>query len=242
MGTALGTGIYEGNWSFSSLMVYETCPLRFKLARIDKLKELPRPDDNPMERGNRIHNRLELYVKGESNEMDTEARCIDAFVPAIDHARHLYSCKMATAEENWLFDRDWEETPRDAGRIWLWSKLDLSVMDEKNGHIISVDYKSGKSLYKAVEHVQQLQLYAAISALKYEWAETITSELWYLDEGGVKTFTVTRDEALAFVGRFDQRAQRAYDDRFFRANPNAQTCRYCPYGPKAGTGACPVGV
>lgn len=240
MGTALGQGAYEGNWSFSSLMVYESCPLRFKLARIDKLPELPRPPDNPMERGNRVHDRLEKYVKGQSNEMDTEAKRIDDFVEALDHARDLYAMGKATAEENWLFDRDWEVTGRD--RVWLWSKLDLSVLDEKNGHIISVDYKTGKSLYKAIEHVQQLQLYAAITALKYEWAETITSELWYLDEGHVKPFTVSRDEALAFVGRFDARAQKAYDDRFFRANPNAQTCRYCPYGPKNGTGACPVGV
>lgn len=235
------TPLYTGNWSFSSLMVYETCPLRFKLARIDKLPELPRTPDNPMERGNRVHNRLEKFVKGEG-DMDTEAKCIDAFVPALDHARVLYQKNKATAEQDWLFDADWETTTRDAGRIWLWSKLDLNVNDQANEHVISVDYKTGKSQYKIIEHVQQLQLYTAVSALRYEWAQVLTAELWYLDEGHVKTFTVDRDAALALVGRFDARAQRIYDDRFFQAKPSAQACIYCPYGPRKGTGACPVGV
>ena len=43
------------------------------------------------------------------------------------------------------------------------------------------------------------------------------------------------------VGRFDARAQRIYNDRFFKSNANKVTCRYCPFSPR-GTGACPVGV
>lgn len=231
---------FHGNWSFSSLMIHETCALRFKFAKVDRVPEPPRDPDNPMERGNRVHNRLEKYVKGETDEMDKEAKRIDVFVPLLAHLRNLYAAGMASAEQDWLFNIDWEICARD--KVWLWAKLDASVYDEANEHVIAIDYKTGKSLYKAVEHVQQLQLYVAIAALRFPKAERFTAELWYLDEGHIKQFSVTREEALKFIGRFDSRAQKIYNDRFFRPNPNAITCAYCPYGPKRGNGHCPVGV
>lgn len=233
--------VYTGNWSFSSLMIYEACAFRFALARIYKMPELPRPADNPMERGNRIHDHLERFTKSEVPSLKgIEARAIDKFAVALHHGRDLYQCDMATAEQDWIFDRDWEDTDRYDKEKYLWAKLDFSVTDKVEAHVISVDYKSGKSQYKAIEHVQQLQLYSAISALRMPWAETLTSELWYVDEGHVKSFTVNREQALKFVGRFDARAQKIYSDRLFRPNPNAHNCRWCPYSKSKGTGACPV--
>jgi CRISPR/Cas system-associated exonuclease Cas4 (RecB family) len=225
------------NWSFSKLDVYETCAYRFKLQYVDKLPEKPRPPDNPLERGNRVHDRLEKFVKGEG-PMDDEARAITAFIPMLEHARELYACGMAIAEDNWLFDRDWNVCDR--SNVWLWSKLDLNVHDEDLGHTIVVDYKTGKSGYKTVTHLQQMQLYAAAAALRQEWAEKITVELWYVDEGWVRPVTYSREQALMFVGRFDARAARIYNDRFFRPNPTKLACRYCPYNKSTGTGACAV--
>jgi CRISPR/Cas system-associated exonuclease Cas4 (RecB family) len=232
------------NWSFSRLMTYESCPQQFKFKVIDRLPEPPKADDNPMERGNRIHRNLELFVKGEATVLTNEAKQIQAFRPALEHLRALYAAGMAVTEEDWLFDRDWDETQkRNAERpIWLWAKLDASVLDQANARAIAVDYKSGKSQYKQIEHVQQLQLYAALTALKYPYADEIHAELWYVDEGHVRPAVYTREEALRFVGRFDVRAQRLYDDKFYRPNPNVQTCKFCPYGPRNGTGVCPVGV
>lgn len=230
------------NWSFSSLMKYEACPQQFKFARIDKLPELPRPADNPGERGNRIHKRLEDFVSGVSDKMDNEAKCIKDFVPALHHLRELYVAGMATTEDDWIYDRDWNDTTKADPNKFLWAKLDAGVLDEANATAIAVDYKSGKSGYKQMEHMQQLQLYAALTALKYPWANTVITELWYLDEGHVRQSRYTREQALAYIGRFDIRAQKIYDDKFYRPNPNVHTCRYCPYGPKNGTGVCPVGA
>lgn len=242
---------FDGNWSFSWLMKYESCAHLFKLGKIDKLPTLPLEPGNPLERGSRIHSRYELYVKGESDDFDEEAKCSAHFRAATDHLRTLYQCGMAIAEEDWLYDRDWNLTCKPARQptaeesglvVWLWAKLDACVIDRANKHVICIDYKTGKSQYKAIEHVQQLQLYAALAAIKYPWAEKITVELWYLDEGHVRSAEYTHEEALQFIGRFDKRAQRIYDDRYFRPNPNKITCAYCPYGPRRGTGACPVGV
>lgn len=231
--------LYTRNWSFSSLMNFETCPMRFKLKQIDRLPELPRPPDNPMERGNRIHKRLELFVQGEG-PMDHEARAIDAFLDALNDLRELYALGIAITEDDWLFNRDWEQC--DKTSPWLWAKLDFCVQDKPRSTVIVGDYKSGKSAYKAVEHVQQLQLYAAVAALMYEWADTIIAELWYVDEGHVKQLEFTREEALRLVGRFQVRADKIYEEKLWKPNPNVMSCKYCAYGPRNGTGACPVGI
>lgn len=228
------------NWSFSKLMMYEGCALRFKLKYIDRLPEPPQPENSPLERGSRIHDHLEKFVKGDTPSLKgIEAKQIDAFEKPLEHLRVLYSDGMAIAEDDWWFDTDW--TPCEKPNVWLWSKLDFNVHDEANGLTIVGDYKSGKSAYKALEHVQQVQLYGAVAALRQEWAETIVAELWYVDEGWVRSNTFTREQALKFVGRFNQRVERMYGDRFFRPNANKITCKWCPYSPR-GTGACPVGV
>lgn len=244
---------FKGNWSFSWLMKYESCPMLLRLGKIDKLPQKPLPPDNPLERGNRVHKNLEEFVLGNVDTLTPEPRQIDLFRPYVEHLRTLREAQMATAEEDWLFDDAWEATRKPwehkgAAPIWLWAKLDASVYDPAQSLAIAVDYKTGKSQYKAVEHIQQLQLYAGITALKFPDAEQISAELWYLDESDGKDqphFRVskyTREEALRFIGRFDTRAKKMYDERFFRPNPNVNTCRYCPYGPRNGTGACPVGV
>lgn len=251
---------FDGNWSFSWLIKYESCAFMFKLGKIEKLPQLPPEPDSPLERGSRVHNRYELYVKGESEEFDEEAKCSAAFRDAADHLRELHAANMVTVEQDWLYNHNWDvtmdkyyrcsdhsgafdsECAQCLQQLYLWAKLDACVLDEHNGHVIVIDYKTGKSQYKAIEHVQQLQLYAAIAAIRYPWARKITAELWYLDEGHVRSAQYTAEEALKFVGRFDARAQRLYADRYFRPNPNKITCAYCPYGPRRGTGACQFGV
>lgn len=102
-------------------------------------------------------------------------------------------------------------------------------------------HNTGRSDYKTIEHVQQLQLYNALSALRNEDADRFISENWYVDEQYVRSFELTREEALRYVGRFQKRADTMLNDKTFRPNPNKITCKYCPFSPR-GSGACPVGV
>ena len=256
---------FVGNWSFSTLLDYEKCAHLIKLKKIDKLPQKPLPPDNPMERGNRIHKNFEDWVQGKTAVLTTEPRHIDKFKPLLEHLKLLYDAGMATTEEDWLFNVAWDSVQLKKydcithgqsydhdclecqTKHWLWAKLDACVYDPENRLAIAIDYKSGKSQYKAVDHVQQLQLYAALCAIRFPDADNIIVELWYVDEseaGGphIKRAEYSREKALSFIGRFDKRAHKMYDEKLFRPNPNKQTCRYCPYGPQNGTGACPVGV
>jgi len=246
------------NWSISKLFMYEQCPMRFRLKYIDRMPEPPPEPNSPLERGNRIHKHLEDFITGKRDTLDKiEAKNIGPFVPMIDRLVQLYACGMATIEEDWVLGRNWELTTKDArclvhgkefqegceaceNALWLWVKLDWSVTDERQSLVITGDWKSGKSQYKAVDHIQQTQLYAAVSAIKYEWADRHVVEIPYVDEGWIRKAEYTREEALKFIDRFHRRAERIYSDRLFRANPNAVTCKYCPYNKSRGTGACPV--
>ena len=234
-------GLAEGiNWSFSKLMMYETCAFRWRLKYIDKMPEPPQPPDSPLERGNRIHNHLEKYIKAEINTLDgIEAKQIAKFQNVADRLQELYACGMATAEQDIFFDVDWNLADRK--HVWLWLKKDFNVVVEERKQTITGDWKSGKSTYKAIEHVQQLQLYAACDALQVPDFDEHIVELHYVDEGHVKQSVYTHEQALSFVGRFQKRVERLYADRLLRPNPNKVTCKYCPFSPR-GTGACPVGV
>lgn len=230
------------NWSFSTLMMYEQCAFRIKLKKIEKLPEKPRdPKTDPLERGNREHGRYELFIKGDNNALiGAEAKQLAKFEPLLKQAQTLFSNDQATAEQDWLFNSDWDLCDRST--VWLWAKLDLNVQDEEHRVVIPVDFKTGKSAYKVVEHVQQLQLYAGLAALKFEWADTIVPELWYVDEGWIRPAVYTREQALVYIGLFQRRADRLMSEKFWRPNPNRITCRWCPYGVQNGTAACPVAV
>jgi RecB family exonuclease len=250
---------YVGNWSFSSLKDFEECKFRFALAKIHKLPKPALPPNNPLERGTRIHDHLEKFIKSEhDNLFESEARGIKEFEEAVLHLRDLYSEGKATAEQDWLFDDGWDLTfknvehamkigyddvdPASITPIWLWTKLDFCVTCEDTGRVVVGDYKSGKSAYKEMEHMQQLQIYSAVAALKYEWADTIIAELWYMDEGHVRPMELTREQALKYVGRFDRRARAMYAERVFKPNPHERNCRFCPFGKRNGTGVCPVAI
>lgn len=237
-------------WAFSTLVKYEQCALSVKLDKIDRMPKPKLPPDNPLERGNREHGLYESYIKGEVLDLSgSTAKALAPFLPLFDHAADLYAADLATTEQDWYFDENWQEVAPDAQTnkytppvgTWLWLKLDLSVTDEVGRHVIIVDFKTGKSGHKLVEHLQQLQLYVAVCALKFPWAEIFTAELWYVDEGQIRSMTVDTTRALGYIRGYTMRATKMMTDRFWRPNPNKHTCRFCPYSPR-GTGACPVGV
>jgi CRISPR/Cas system-associated exonuclease Cas4 (RecB family) len=213
--------------------------MRYKLRHVDGIKEPDRGPDNPMERGNRIHENLENYVKGKCTLEGNEAKRLAAFTPALEHLQTLYAAGNAIAEDNWFYDTDWCVTDR--ANVDLWVKLDFFVEDPARNVAVVGDYKSGKSNFKAIEHTQQTTLYAAAAALRYPAIDWFYTELWYVDEGHVKQHRYSREAALRYVQSYSNRVARLRSDKLFRPNASVHNCRYCPYSPRE-LGVCPVGV
>lgn len=228
------------SWSHSSLGNFEKCKFLAKLKQIDRIPEPERPlpegkTEHANDRGSRIHDHAELFVKGEHANQIHEMR---KFAVEFDHLRHLYTLGLVSLEGEWGVDKNWE--PTDWKTAWHRSKVDAMVMPNKHEAVI-IDYKSGKRFGNEVKHAEQTQLYSLNAVLRYPDLESVTTELWYLDTDELTSATYSRDRILRFKPGFDARAKRMTECTDFPPNPNFYTCQWCAYGPW-NSGHCTVGV
>lgn len=99
------------SWSHSRLAVFESCRYRAELMYVQKLQEPERPlpagkSEHANDRGTRIHDGCERYVKGEIDAMPVEAR--KHFAPEMERMRELYSEGIVSLEGEWGMNRNWE--------------------------------------------------------------------------------------------------------------------------------------
>lgn len=229
------------SWSFSKLGDFEKCKFLCWLKHDQKIPEPERqlrPDqtEHANDRGSRIHDNCEGYVRGDNDALCDEAH--KHFATEITLLRHLYEEGMVELEGNWGMDEDWEIAEWD--RAWLRLKLDVLVRCGDDTAIV-VDYKSGKKWGNEIKHAQQLQLYALVTFLRYPKLETVDAQLWYLDVNERTSQVFTRDQSLRFKHSFDRRGTALTSCTAWPANPNKWNCQWCLYGPEH-SGHCAVGV
>lgn len=228
------------SWSYSRLLDFEACPLMAKFKILDRIPEPERPlppgkTEHANDRGSRIHNECELYVRGEG-PLPQEARYFE------DEFKSLaakYKKGMVSLEGEWGFDKNWQTC--DWKLAWLRLKLDACAHLNAS-HVAVIDYKTGKKFGNEIKHGEQLQLYALSVFLRYPQAEHVTAELWYLDVNDLTRLDVARPIGLRQLKPFDKRGRKMTEAENFPANPNMHSCKYCPYHPAKGTGDCKVGV
>src|SRR5690348_7082441 len=114
--------------SYSRLVVFEQCKLRAKLAYIDKIPEPPRPlppgkTEHANDRGTRIHEAAELYVRG-GVELVPE---LDSFRTEFGVLRALYAAGKVSVEGEWAVDRDWSPVAWNSSDVFYRLKLDSFV-------------------------------------------------------------------------------------------------------------------
>lgn len=231
-------------WSFSRLGDFEKCRFLAKLKYIDKIPEPVRPLppgklEHANDRGSRIHEAAELYVKDPNVMLITE---LNKFEEWFVDMRAQYNEGKVIMEQEWAIDKDWVPTAWKSSTTWNRAKLDAFIrVDEKTAR--AIDFKTGKKYGNEVKHAEQLQFYQLLSFMRYPDLEKITVELWYIDQGPEHTtkMTFTRDQGMRFFKNFNDRGTAMTSCTEFPPNPNAHSCKWCPYGPK-GSGHCAVGV
>lgn len=227
------------SWSFSKLTEFEKCKYRTFLLHVERKPEPERPlppgkTEHANDRGTRIHKDAELFVRGEG-EFTSE---LNAFKPEFIVLRDMYKKGQISLEGEWGMDHGWN--PTDWKGAWLRLKLDcLALLNKKQA--VAIDFKTGKKYGNEVKHMEQLQLYALVTALRYPELEEITTELWYLDIDEITQVTLSRAQALQLLDGFDRRGTRVTTCMKWPANPSVFTCRWCMYGPW-GSGDCQEGV
>ena len=228
-------------WSYSRLSIFEQCKLHAKLAYIDRIPEPPRPlppgkTEHANDRGTRIHEAAELFVKG-GVELLPELK---DFKPEFERLRELYREGKVSLEGEWAVDQEWSPVAWRSSTAWARIKLDTFVRMSKT-HGVVIDYKTGKRYGNEIKHAEQCQLYQLAAFLRYPELEVIDVELWYTDQNELSHMRYTREQGLRFYNNFNRRGSAMVAERDFPANPNMFACRWCPYGPR-GTGDCTKGV
>jgi hypothetical protein len=98
------------SWSHSKSGDFDKCKLMLKLKHVDRIPEPERPlppgkTEHANDRGTRIHDNAEGYVRGDHDELSPEAQ--KYFGPQIDFLRVLYAEGMVSLEGEWGMNKDW---------------------------------------------------------------------------------------------------------------------------------------
>ena len=225
------------SWSFSKAQDFQRCKLAYKIKHIYKVQEPERPlpkgkTEHSNDRGSRIHDNIETYIRGEHDALCEEAD--KHFGIHIDLLRVLYQDGMVEMEGEWAFSEDWEVAEWKAG--YLRMKLDVLVKVSPTQAIVG-DWKSGRHFGNEVVHANQLNLYAVATFLRHPELEEISVADYYIDHGKTTERVFTREQALRYRRTFDKQGKDITSCTSFPANPNKFSCQWCPWGE---TGHCQV--
>ena len=220
------------SWSFSSLKDFEACPLRLKYKKVDRIPTPPLPPDNPMERGSRIHKEIEDYlIKG--TEIHTPIKYDGLW---IENAREAVLAGTGYSELKYAINCDWELVEWNDPTVWMRAVLDVVI--EEPFQITVVDWKTGKSAFKEVPHIQQAQLYACLAFIAYPTTEKVRTIFCYIDENKDVSRVYNRAQAKVIQVAYHNRGLKMTEATEFPPKPNKMNCKYCDYGALVGIGHC----
>lgn len=216
--------------SFSRLQNFEKCKYLAKLTYIDKIPEPERPlpkgkTEHANVRGNRIHDAAEMFVQG-GVEMIPELK---KFEEEFLELRELYKIKRCFLEGEWAVTLEWEPTAWTSSDAWLRKKLDALVISEDGLHARVIDYKSGRRYGNEIKHTEQGQIYQLATFLRYPEVQNITVEFWYTDLGETDIKHYSRLQGTQYFEKFNKRFLEVTTCTDFPPNPNAFSCKWCPY-------------
>lgn len=202
-------------WSFSALKLYEECPFRYKLEKIDKVPVEPHP---AMARGQTIHKEAEDYLTGKA--LAVPASCM-SFGPQM----HELKTFKPMVEQEWAFDADWKPTGWFAKNCWLRIKTDAAVLYDDHEELLIVDHKTGK---RYGDNDDQMELFAIGGFSMFPMISTVDTRLWYLDANEEEA-AIFQKKGLAGAKReWEDRVEPMFVDTEFRPRPNDK-CKWCPH-------------
>lgn len=225
--------------SFSRLQNFEKCKYLAKLMYIDKIPEPERPlprgkTEHANDRGTRIHDAAEMFVRG-GVELIPE---LEKFRDEFFELRELFEAGRVQLEGEWAVNLEWEPVSWSSSNAWARMKLDALVFAEDKRHARVIDYKTGKRHGNEIKHTEQGQIYQLATFLRYPDLEDITVEFWYTDQDETDVKKYSRLQGVQYFSKYNDRLLAISTCTEFPPNPNAFSCRWCPYNGNA----CEYGV
>ena len=203
--------------SYSSIKLFENCPLRYYRQRITK--EVVDEGGEASKHGERIHALLEARLKGA--DIDQEVARYEPLCASVERlaARgELHVEKELVLTEN-LTPTGWWDAD-----AWLRSKLDVLVIVGPDA--VVMDWKTGKRKTDQF----QMQMFAAQVFKHFPEVQRVKTSLVWLKTLEMDTEQYTRldmNTIWAEIMRRIQRIHDAYDHGNWPARPSG-LCGYCP--------------
>ncbi len=163
-----------GPYSYSRLATYKKCPLKFKLAYIDKI-EKPYEPSPAMERGSAIHDSLEAFVLGHSEQLHPDIH--EHYGQFFFSLREQYGSALIP-EAKWALNWEWEVCDYDDTDCMVRGYMDLKFVPEDD-NIQVFEYKSG-NIYP--EHTSQQCLYGTAALIQHPDKEGVDVTAIYVDK------------------------------------------------------------
>ena len=220
--------------SYSRLEKFEKCKYMAKLMYIDRVPEPERPlppgkTEHANERGQRVHDAAEMYVRG-GVELIPE---LQKFGAEFLELRENFERGNVQLEGEWAVNVDWEPVAWSSDDAWCRMKLDALELNEDKTHATVIDYKTGKRHGNEIKHTEQGQIYQLATFLRYPDLQDITVEFWYTDLGEKDVKHYSRLQGTQYFNKYNDRLLAVTTCADFPPNPNAFSCRWCPYNGNA---------
>jgi CRISPR/Cas system-associated exonuclease Cas4 (RecB family) len=232
------------SWSYSRYADYKLCPLKAKLAHLDKIRE---PKNDAMQRGADLHDKIRDFIRGTLAKLPADLTVVKA---ELSRFKKLFKKKLlgAIVEEDWAFTKDWTQTQwNDWNGCVLRVKLDAAEWLDDGEAMVVTDWKSGKFREEMNEdYVEQLELYALAALVLYPQLQEVRPRLFYVDLAMTyppesKPLVFTRKDVDRLKKLWAKRTKPMLSDTRFAPRPNDK-CRWCFYGQsgkiKGGPGLC----
>lgn len=203
--------------SYSSIKLFENCPLRYYRQRIKK--DVVDEGGEASKHGERIHAFLENRLKGSG--LDAEVKQYEPLCASVEklarqgtlHIEHELVLTENLTPTGW-----WEPD------AWLRSKLDVLVIVGNDA--VVMDWKTGKRNADQF----QMQLFAAQVFKHFPEVQRVKTSLVWLKTMEMDTNQYNRIDMNAIWAEVMKRIQRihdAYDHGNWPARPSG-LCRFCP--------------
>jgi RecB family exonuclease len=203
--------------SYSSIKLYENCPLRYYRQRI--VKDVTDPGGEASKHGERIHAFLEGRLKGSGLDAEVaqyEPLC--ASVEKLAKQGELHIEKELVLTEN-LVPTGWWDSD-----AWLRSKLDVLVVIGADA--VVMDWKTGKRNADQF----QMQMFAAQVFKHFPDVQQVKTSLVWLKTMEMDTEVYNRADINTVWAEIMKRIQRIHssvEHDNWPAKPSG-LCRFCP--------------
>lgn len=203
--------------SYSAIVQFENCPLRYYRQRI--IKDVKDEGGDASIYGDRIHKFLESRLRG--SELEAEIKHYEPLCTAVEVLAHEGELLI---EHEMVLTENLTPTTWWAKDAWLRSKLDVLVIVGSDA--VVMDWKTGKRK----PDFFQMELFAAQVFKHFPQVQQVKASLVWLKTMEMDSEAYNRMDINPVWAGIMQRIQRihdAYEHETWPARPSG-LCRYCP--------------